>query len=231
VHGIDKMNRATAALLHNSALRMLGLNNEVTAFETRMAKHQRFASLIGKRRGLRVPTIPTGFDGLCWAIIGQQVNVKFAGALRREILNLAGEKIGDMRTHPTAERVVDLGAARLSNLRYSRAKAEYLIGAAREVAEGRLDIEELPETSATAAEKKLTSIRGIGKWTARYTMLRGGFADAAPAGDSALATVLQRVHQLDERPDAEQVETLMQEFTPHRSLATMHLWASYRDAG
>lgn len=229
IHGLEKMSRETAARLHNSALRMLGLNNEVTAFETRMGKHERFAALVAKRRGLRVPTIPTGFDGLCWAIIGQQVNVKFAGALRREILNL-GEKIGDMRAHPSAERVVDLGAERLTKLRYSRAKAEYLVGAAREVAEERLDIEGLPDTSAVAAEKKLTSIRGIGKWTARYTMLRGGFADAAPAGDSALATVLQRVHKLQERPDAEHVETLMQEFTPHRSLATMHLWASYRDA-
>jgi AraC family transcriptional regulator of adaptative response / DNA-3-methyladenine glycosylase II len=230
VHGIDKMSRETAALLHNSALRMLGLNNEVTAFETRMAKHERFAPLIGKRRGLRVPTIPTGFDGLCWAIIGQQVNVKFAAALRREILSLAGDKIGDMRTHPTPEKVIELGAARLAKLRYSRAKAEYLVGAATEVAEGRLDIEALPDTSAIAAEKKLTAIRGIGKWTARYTMLRGGFADAAPAGDSALATVLQRVHQLDLRPDSEHVEKLMRDFVPHRSLATCHLWASYRDA-
>jgi AraC family transcriptional regulator of adaptative response / DNA-3-methyladenine glycosylase II len=230
VHGIEKMSRETAALLHASALRMLGLNNEVTAFETRMAKHQQFAPVIAKRRGLRVPTIPTGFDGLCWAIIGQQVNVKFAAALRREILNLAGEKIGDMRAHPAPEKVVDLGAPRLAKLRYSRAKADYLVGAAREVAEGRLDVEGLLETSAIAAEKKLTSIRGIGKWTARYTMLRGGFADAAPVGDSALATVLQRVNQLDERPDAEHVETLMQDFAPHRSLATCHLWANYRDA-
>jgi AraC family transcriptional regulator of adaptative response / DNA-3-methyladenine glycosylase II len=230
VHGIDKMNRDTAALLHASALHMLGLNNEITAFETRMAKHQRFASLVGKRKGLRVPAVPTGFDGLCWAIIGQQVNVKFAGALRREILNLAGEKVGDMRTHPTPEKLVDLGAARLANLRYSRAKAEYLVGAAREVAESRLDIEGLSDRSAIAAEKKLTSIRGIGKWTARYTMLRGGFADAAPVGDSALATVLQRVHSLNERPDADDVEALMQDFAPHRSLATCHLWASYRDA-
>jgi AraC family transcriptional regulator, regulatory protein of adaptative response / DNA-3-methyladenine glycosylase II len=229
-HGVEKMSRETAALLHNSALRMLGLNNEVTTFETRMTKHQRFASLIARRRGLRVPSIPTGFDGLCWAIIGQQVNVKFASALRREILNLAGEEIGDMRTHPTAERVLDLGSSRLAKLRYSRAKAEYLVGAAREVTEGRLDIEGLPDTSAVAAEKKLTSIRGIGKWTARYTMLRGGFADAAPAGDSALATVLQRVHKLAERPNTEHVEILMQDLAPHRSLATCHLWASYRDA-
>jgi AraC family transcriptional regulator of adaptative response / DNA-3-methyladenine glycosylase II len=230
VHGIDRMSRETAAILHNSALRMLGLNNEVSAFETRMGKQEKFAALFARRRGLRVPSIPTGFDGLCWAIIGQQVNVKFAGALRREILNLAGEKIGEMRTHPTPERVVDLGAARLAKLRYSRAKAEYLVGAAREVAAGRLDIEGLPDTSAVAAENKLVALHGIGKWTARYTMLRGGFADAAPVGDSALATVLQRIHKLDARPATEQVETLMQDFAPHRSLATCHLWASYRDA-
>ena len=98
------------------------------------------------------------------------------------------------------------------------------------MAEGRLDIEALPESSAVVAEKKLTGIRGIGKWTARYTMLRGGFADATPVGDSALATVLQRVHKLEERPDAVHAEMLMRDFAPHRSLATCHLWASYRDA-
>ena len=32
-------------------------------------------------------------------------------------------------------------------------------------------------------------------------MMRGGFADAAPVGDSALATALQRLHKLPERPD------------------------------
>jgi len=61
-------------------------------------------------------------------------------------------------------------------------------------------------------------------------MLRGGFADAAPVGDSALATALQRVHRLDERPAHEEVDNLMKNFAPHRSLATCHLWASLKDA-
>jgi 3-methyladenine DNA glycosylase/8-oxoguanine DNA glycosylase len=60
-------------------------------------------------------------------------------------------------------------------------------------------------------------------------MLRGGFADSAPVGDSALATVLQRVNKLEERPDADQTEALMKTFAPHRSLATVHLWATYKD--
>ena len=74
---------------------------------------------------------------------------------------------------------------------------------------GKLDIENLGEGSAIAAEKTLTAQRGIGTWTARYVLMRGGFADAAPVGDSALATALQRLHKLPERPDADQTARLM----------------------
>ena len=229
VHPERALSRQSTAMLHASALRMLGLSGEVTGFETRMARESWAARLFARRKGLRVPLIPTGFDGLCWAIIGQQINVPFAAALRREILNLAGEKVGEMRAHPTAGRVADLGAEALTKRRYSRSKAEYLVGAAREVAEGRLDIEALVDGSAIAAEKKLTATRGIGIWTARYAMLRSGFADAAPVGDSALATALQRLHETTERPAHEEVDRMMKLFAPNRSLATCHLWASLKD--
>jgi 3-methyladenine DNA glycosylase/8-oxoguanine DNA glycosylase len=212
------------ASLHGAALRMLGLTNEVTLFETR---HAAFAA---RRKGLRLPLLPTGFDALCWAIIGQQINIKFAGALRREIVELAGEDgPGGMRAHPTPARVANLDVATLNARRYSRSKARYLIDAAAAVASGELDIENLPEGSAVAAEKKLTAQRGIGLWTARYAMLRGGFADAAPVGDSALATALQRLHNLPERPDADRTARLMSAFAPHRSLATMHLWTFLKE--
>jgi AraC family transcriptional regulator of adaptative response / DNA-3-methyladenine glycosylase II len=188
-------------------------------------------ALFARRKGLRVPAIPTGFDGLCWAIIGQQINVKFAAALRREIIHLGGREAGGaMRAHPSAARVADIGVAALTRRRYSRSKAEYLVGAAEAVAEGRLDIEGMANGSAVDAEKKLTATRGIGVWTARYALLRGGFADCAPVGDSALATALQRLHQCAERPKAAAVHTMMESFAPYRSLATGHLWASLKDA-
>jgi AraC family transcriptional regulator of adaptative response / DNA-3-methyladenine glycosylase II len=223
VHADDKLSRSSLAFLHDAALKMLGLNNETAPFETR------HAALTAPRRGLRLPNIPTGFDGLAWGIIGQQINVKFASSLRSEIIRMAGEKVGTMRAHPTPERVANLNVATLNKHRFSRSKAAYLIGAGETVAKGVLDIEGLPRGSAVAAEKKLTALHGVGTWTARYTMLRGGFADAAPVGDSALATALQRLHQLPERPDHEQVKTLMTAFSPHRSLATMHLWTSLKE--
>jgi AraC family transcriptional regulator, regulatory protein of adaptative response / DNA-3-methyladenine glycosylase II len=218
-----KLGRASLALLHGAALKMLGLNNETAPFETR---HAAFAA---PRRGLRLPNIPTGFDGLAWGIIGQQINVKFASSLRSEIIRMAGEKIGTMRAHPAPVRVANMSVAALNKRRFSRSKAAYLIGAAQAVAKGKLDIEDLPRGSAVAAEKKLTALHGVGTWTARYNMLRGGFADSAPVGDSALATALQRLHRLPERPDQDAVNQLMAVFSPYRSLATMHLWTSLKE--
>ncbi|MGH6827657.1 MAG: Ada metal-binding domain-containing protein [Rhizomicrobium sp.] len=224
VHSDGKVGRASLAFLHEAALKMLGLNNEAASFETR---HAEFTA---PRRGLRLPNIPTGFDGLAWGIIGQQINVKFASSLRSEIIRMAGEKVGDMRAHPTPERVANMSVSDLNGKRFSRSKAGYLIGAAEKVASGSLDIEGLVRGSAVAAERKLTALHGVGTWTARYTMLRGGFADSAPIGDSALATALQRLHRLGERPDHKEAARLMAQFSPHRSLATMHLWTYLKES-
>ena len=224
VHAQNKLGRDSMAVLHAAALKILALTNEVVQFETR---HPEF---VKNRRGLRMPLLPTGFDALCWGIIGQQINVKFACALRRDMVELAGEKIGDMQTHPTPDQVANIDIAALTARRFSGSKAKYLIGAAQAVAGGKLDIENLGERSAIAAEKALTAQHGIGTWTARYVLMRSGFADAAPVGDSALATALQRLHQLPERPDADQTARLMSVFAPHRSLATMHLWTSLKEA-
>jgi AraC family transcriptional regulator of adaptative response / DNA-3-methyladenine glycosylase II len=224
VHAEKRLSPGSMASLHGAALKILSLTNDVTQFETR---HPEF---VQNRRGLRMPLLPTGFDALCWGIIGQQINIKFAASLRRDMVELAGEKIGDMRAHPTPGRVANIDISALTGRRYSRSKADYLISAAEAVASGKLDIENLGDGSAIAAEKALTAQHGIGTWTARYVLMRGGFADAAPVGDSALATALQRLHKLPERPDADQTARLMSQFAPHRSLATMHLWTSLKEA-
>lgn len=223
IHSDAKIGRKSAAGLHAAALRILGLENDVSEFE------RSHAAFVRPRRGLRVALLPTSFDALCWAIIGQQINLGFASALRREMITLGGERIGHMRAHPTPEAVANLDASELISRRYSRSKARYLIDAARAVATGALDIENLINTSAIAAEMALVAQRGIGIWTARYVLMRSGFADAAPVGDSGLAAALQRLHDLSERPNADQTARLMSRFAPHRGLASGHLWASLKD--
>jgi AraC family transcriptional regulator of adaptative response / DNA-3-methyladenine glycosylase II len=223
VHADRKLGRGAMAALHAASLKMLALTNDVTQFETRNPQ------LAAPRKGLRMPLLPTGFDALCWGIIGQQINIKFATNLRREMIEIAGERIGRMRAHPTPESVANIDVATLAARRYSRSKAQYLVDAAQAVADHRLDIEGLGEGSALAAEQALTRQRGIGIWTARYVLMRGGFADAAPVGDVALAAALQKLHNLPERPDTDETARLMATFAPHRSLATMHLWTYLKE--
>lgn len=225
VHANGKLGPGAMAGFHAAALRMLALTSEVSGFESR------HASFVAPRRGLRLPLLPTGFDALCWGIIGQQINLKFAISLRRDLIEMAGEPIGHMRAHPTPESIANMDIAALRRRRYSGAKAGYLIDAARTVAAGKLDIEHLTDGSAVAAEKRLTAQRGIGTWTARYVMLRSGFGDALPVGDSALATALQHLHKLKERPGPDQTTQLMRVFSPYRSLATMHLWTALKEPG
>jgi AraC family transcriptional regulator of adaptative response / DNA-3-methyladenine glycosylase II len=223
VHADRRIGAASMAALHNDALHMLGLVNQIEQFE------RQHSAFVKPRRGLRLPLIPRGFDALCWAITGQQINLSFAGALRRALIGLAGEKVGNMITHPTAQALANVGVPALTALRYSGSKARYLIDAAGAVASGELDIENITLGSAVAAEAALLAQRGVGIWTARYVLMRRGFADSAPVGDSALATALQRVHELPERPDARGTERLMSRFAPNRSLASMHLWTLLKE--
>jgi AraC family transcriptional regulator of adaptative response / DNA-3-methyladenine glycosylase II len=218
----------TMQFVHTCALQMLGLCCDVESIEARMARSEDCASLFAMQPGLRLALVPTGFDALCWAIIGQQINVAFAASLRRELIEMGGERIGDMRTHPSPERVADMDISTLTSRRYSRSKAKYVTLAARAVASGDIDLEALRQGSAVVAEKSLRTLHGVGRWTAGYQMLRTGFADAIPIGDVVLATALKRWCQLEDRPTHERVDTVMQRFAPYRALATAHLWASVR---
>ena len=82
-------------------------------------------------------------------------------------------------------------------------------------------------TSYTETERTLGGVRGIGPWTVQYVMLRAlGFSDCLPASDAGLAQALHRLPEYGCRPGPEEIRALLSRFTPYRSLAVAHLWAS-----
>lgn len=209
--------------------RMLGLTGDPTGFEARAAHDPAIARLIGDRAGLRFPLSATIFEGLVWAIVGQQVNLTFAATLRRTVIELAGRPAPDgMIVHPGPAAVAALDPEDLGRRKFSRAKAAYLVGAATAIAEGRLDLEALPSLPAEEAAASFAGIKGIGPWTANYVLLRAcGHPDVVPAGDAGLAAGLQAYFALDRRPTPEEQRSLMAPFAPHRSYATGHFWAAW----
>lgn len=210
------------ALAHRAALRLLGWQGDPTAFE---AAHP---DLAAGREGLRVLLTLDPFEALVWAILGQQINLGFAYALRRDLIRRAGVPAPEgLIAHPDAAAIARLGAEGLLPLRFSRSKAAYLLTAAAEAAAGRLDLNRI--LTATGALQRLLALRGCGPWTAQYVLMRGlGFPDGLPLGDAGLTLALQRRFNLAERPDAAETCRLMAPYAPHRSLATFHLWASLK---
>ncbi len=213
---------AAMATAHGAALRLLGWNGDPAGFE---AAHP---DLARGREGLRVLLTLDPFEALVWAILGQQVNLAFAYALRRDLVRLVGvPATGGLIAHPDAARIAALDVGDLQALRLSRRKAEYLLHAAVEVSAGRLRLEN--RTTATGAARELLGLRGCGPWTAQYVLMRGlGFRDCVPVGDAGLTLALQRWYGLDTRPDGPETLRLMAPFAHHRSLATFHLWSSLK---
>ncbi len=219
---------AAMAQLHDQVWRWLGLGLEPRAFERRAARRKGWSALVKRRRGLRIPQTPTVFEGLVWALVGQQVNLPFAYRLRRRLIELCPTAAGSgLHAHPTAREVAALDYSDLTARQFSRRKAEYVIDAARLVASGRLDLEGLARQAAPRAAATLEAVRGIGEWTTQYVLMRGcGLADCVPVGDAGLVSALSRFHALAERPDPGTTRELMEPLAPYRSLATAHLWAS-----
>ncbi len=212
--------------IHEAVIRLLGFTTNTTGFERSVVDNAALTRLIEGRRGMRIPLTADSFEGITWAIVGQQVNLAFAYKLRRALAELAGTPIGaGLFTHPTPDAVARLDYDDLTRRQYSRRKAEYLIDTARLIASGGLILD--PLGAASQLEKRLLSIRGIGPWSAAYIMLRAlGYADCVPVGDTGLSTALQRYYDLDHRPNSQETAELMQPFTPYRSLVTYHLWLS-----
>ena len=213
---------------HAMVAGILGLDQDAAAF-ARLAKRLGLTRLVKGKGGLRISQAHSAFEGLLWAIIGQQINFTFACILKSRLAKFAGTQMENglysLYAPPTPAAIAALDPKDLLPLQFSRQKSDYLISAARLIAGGKLDIESLRAISATRAERTLLELRGLGPWSVNYVMMRAlGFADCVPLGDTGVTSGLQALLKLEERPDIDATRRLMAVFSPWRSLATAHIW-------
>ncbi len=165
---------------------------------------------------LRAP----GFEGLAEIITAQQVSKASANAIFGRLSLLIAPL--------TAENFLKRGEAPLIEAGLSRAKQSTMIGLAEAVLVGDLDIEKLCEVSIDEALEKLTSLKGIGPWTAEvFLLFCAGHEDVFPAGDVALQHAVGAVLQLPKKPDILQTRELARRWAPMRGVAARVLYAYY----
>lgn len=223
-----------ALALHLTLRRGLGLEQPLAAFYRRAREHRVFAPLTAVLRGVRIPQLPSLWEALCWAVVGQQINLAFAYRLRNRLIALGnGVEVAEAARgaaplpFPSPGQVARLTPQVLRQVQFSRQKVDYLLGLARAFADGLLDETALRAMAPEQAEHTLLAQKGLGPWSAAYAMMRGlGYSDALPIGDTGLRMALQRQFRLRSPPDTKRQARLMEPLRPYRSLATYYLWKS-----
>jgi len=214
-----------AADRHDALVNMLGLRIDPAPFEHAVRDDVLFGPVVARQPGLRVIQSATVFEALTWAIIGQQINLPFAIALRRTFVQLAGRAHSSgLWCYPEAADVARLDIEQLTSRKFSGAKAETLLRFARLVADGALSLARTAD--AADVSERLLAVKGIGPWTVNYALLRGwGYADCSLHGDVAVRNAIGRLRGT-ERPDLRAAEAFLQAYRPHRTMAAAYLWAS-----
>lgn len=162
-----------------------------------------------------------GFAGLAHIIVSQMVSRASADAIWRRILLGTGK---DM----TAQAYLSVAPELSAGFGLSRAKAETLLRVAQAAVDGALDLHHLSRMDVNAALAELTSVRGIGPWTAEvYLMFCGGHPDVFPSGDVALQAAVAHALGLEARPSAKMLAKMALDWSPWRSVAARLFWAYY----
>ena len=217
---------ALGALTHDALLNVLGLRIDPAAFAAFAKSDPVLGPLLARQPGLRIVQSATVFEAWTWAIIGQQIKLTFAIALRRTLIQLAGRAHSSgLWCYPEAPDVARLALEDLTSSKFSTAKAETILRVARMAVDGSLRLDRARDAAEVSEE--LLAIKGIGPWTVNYVLLRGyGYPDCSLEGDVAVRAALHNLTGSAARPTLLEAQQLLARYAPHRTMAAAYLWAS-----
>ncbi len=160
-----------------------------------------------------------GFATLVTIILGQQVSLAAARAILGRLQAVSAL---------TPRALVDLGEDALRAFGFSRRKAVYCLGLAQRILGGELDLDSLGRLENADVRERLMAVKGVGPWTAEIYLLSAlRRPDAWPSGDLALATAVQEVKRLRQRPTIEALDRMALPWRPWRAIAARMLWHHY----
>jgi DNA-3-methyladenine glycosylase II len=160
-----------------------------------------------------------GFAGLVGQIIGQQVSVAAAAAIRNRFV----EGVGGVLTPAS---VLAATEAELRGYGLSGQKIRYV----RAIAEAGELFDQIETLSDADAASRLMAIKGVGRWTAEtYLLFSEGRLDFFPAGDVALQEGYRLLEGGEERLSEKALYARAEAWKPYRGVAALLLWGYYAE--
>lgn len=171
--------------------RIFSTEHDLKKFRAQVAGDPLMSKLEAAHRGLHIARWPTLFEALTISILSQQISTIVAMTLKRRVVEKFGERLTlsgeNFFAFPRAAALARASVDELRALGLSGSKAVSIIEMARRVSDGELNEDELEREDNESLIARLTSLRGIGRWTAEWAlMLHFGRTDVFPAGDLAL---------------------------------------------
>jgi len=214
---------ATAALEH-----LLGLRLDLTSFYDFTAKQPLLGPLARRFVGMKPPRYLSAFECLTNAIACQQVSLASGIQLLNRFAHAFGRSLGvGSSRQPAFPRPDDLTGVSVEELRkfgFSRQKATAVLDLAAGARRGDLDFRSLSKHPDPLVVERLCALRGIGRWSAEYALLRGiGRLHVFPGDDVGARNSLQRWLGLSDGLDYTSVGQTLERWRPYGGLIYFHM--------
>ena len=227
IHG-DRAVSDSQAVATVAVERLLGIRLDLGDFYDLAALEPLLGPLAQRFRGMKPPRFLTGFECLVNAIACQL----FSLASGIQLLNRFAEGFGRAYrsegilqfAFPSPSDLVRTEVGDLRKIGFSHAKAFALLKLAEQIRTGAFDFDSLRALSDQAAVSELCRLRGIGRWTAEYALLRGmGRLHVFPGDDVGAQNNLSRWLNLSEKLNYERVQQVLEQWRPVKGLVYFHL--------
>lgn len=213
--------------------RLCGLDLDLPAFY-RAAKADPILDDLAKRLyGLRPTLAPQPFEMLVGSVCAQQVNLTFAFTVRARLVRRFGTPVGvggeRVYGFPEPEKLARARVSTLRDLQLTTRKAEYIVGLAKRIAAGALDLAGLGGRPNEEVIETLTALRGFGRWSAEWFLARAlGRGDVCPAGDLGVRKAFAHFYHGGRLPSERTIRRRAAAWGPHQNLAVHYLLAGQR---
>src|SRR5262245_29078198 len=213
--------------------RICGLGLDVEGFYEVATADPVLGPIVSRLQGLRPTLSPLPFEMLVGSVCAQQINLAFAFTVKARLarrfgvpVDVAGQTVYGF---PDAERLARADVRTLRGLQLTTRKAEYVVGLARLVASGALDLNALSGKSNEEVIDAITAVRGLGRWSAEWFLARHlGRGNVCAAGDLAVRRAFERVYNHGRPLDEAGVRRRAAAWGPARHMAVPYLMAAQR---
>lgn len=180
------------------------------------SKDKRLAEAIDRIGLVRREVIPDLFTALINSIVAQQISMKAVETIWQRIITRFGEI--------TPQRVGALSVEELQSVGITMKKAMYIKNIAEAVLDGSFVLDELHHLPDDEVAKRLSSLRGVGVWTAEMLMIFSMQRQNIFSWDDLAIRrgIMMLYHH--RKLDKMQFERYRRRYSPYGTVASLYLW-------